>query len=208
MGTVLRILSASVLLASVAADSTYKSRPDLAPPQLNVTVPCGDACGEGYLFVAPFTGSTDSSSGGPAQPGSYILDNDGDVVWSGFTYFAPWNCNFQAARWKGEDVLFSFEGVHNGPHGHGHGHHTLLNNRYEVVRELRAGGHVLSDKHEFIILDERTALIQIYQPVQMALEEFGGDKRQTWIVDAIFQGTTRYIRFKTSSSLTVLRVGY
>lgn len=84
-------------------------------------------------------------------------------------------------------MLFSFEGQHNGPHGHGHGHHTFLNNKYEVIRELRAGGHFLSDKHEFIVLDEKTALIQIYHPRQLDLRPYGADGRQTWIVDAIFQ---------------------
>lgn len=187
MGALSKILCASVLIALTAADSTYKSRPDLSPPRLNITVPCSDACGDGYLFVSPFSGSSDHSPLGPAQPGSYILADDGDLVWSGFTYFSPWNCNFQSARWKGEDVLFSFEGAHNGPHGHGHGHHTFLNNRYEVIRELRAGGHFLSDKHEFIIIDEKSALIQIYQPIQMDLADYGGDESQTWIVDAIFQ---------------------
>lgn len=51
----------------------------------------------------------------------------GDLVWSGFTYFSTWTGNFQAARWKGQDVLFAFEGVHNDLHGHGHGIEATIN---------------------------------------------------------------------------------
>jgi len=186
----LHVLGAALRVAAVAADATYKSRPDLAPPRLNITTSHEGAREKGYLFVAPFSGYADEQAHGPAQPGAYILRDDGDLVWSGFAYFGGWAANFQAARWHGEDVLFSFEGRHNGPHGHGHGHHTLLDRRYQTVRELRAGGHLLSDKHEFIILDEKTALIQIYQPVPLDLTPYGGTAEQTWIVNAIFQGSS------------------
>ncbi|KAF5643979.1 hypothetical protein F25303_6154 [Fusarium sp. NRRL 25303] len=150
----------------VAADGRYQSRPDLSPPTLNITMPCGGNCSESYLFVAPFTGYDDPS---------------------GFTYFSIWAGNFQAARWKGQPVLFSFEGAHNSLHGHGHGHHTFLDQNYQNIRELRSGNHMLSDKHEFIVLNETTALFQIYQPVQKNLRRYGGTDKQTWIVDARFQ---------------------
>lgn len=90
-----------------------------------------------------------------------------------------WAGNFQAARWKGQPVLFSFEGAHNSLHGHGHGHHTFLDQNYQNIRELRAGNHMLSDKHEFIVLNETTALFQIYQPVQKNLRRYGGTDKQT-----------------------------
>ncbi|KAH8898032.1 hypothetical protein GQ53DRAFT_712559 [Thozetella sp. PMI_491] len=177
-----------LLAASLAfADSTFKSRPDLAPPTLNITIPYISPSDEGYLFVAPFCGFPNCYNRGPAQAAPYILTDTGDLVWSGFAYFSIWAANFQAARWKGQDVLFSFEGSHNGPHGHGHGHHTILDNRYENIREIRAGGHLISDKHEFIIINESSALIQIYHPTQQDLRPYGGNGKQTWIVDAIFQ---------------------
>ncbi|CRK25008.1 hypothetical protein BN1723_018185 [Verticillium longisporum] len=170
------------------ADMTYKSRPDLNPIKLNITIPCDDLCEPGYLFVAPFSGTgVEAPPKGPAQQGAYIIRNDGDLVWDGYTYFSPWTGNFQAARWNGSDIIFAFEGSHNGLHGHGHGRHVLLNQNYEVIRSLRAGGHFISDKHEFIIINEKTALFQIYQPLQMDLSSYGGDVDQTWIVDAIFQ---------------------
>ncbi|KAH7041592.1 ASST-domain-containing protein [Microdochium trichocladiopsis] len=181
------LAAATCLLQPVQADGTYRSRPDLSPPHLNITIPCDGRCEAGYLFVAPFTGYADPVDHGPLQAAPYILTDEGDLVWSGFTYFSTWSGNFQAARWRGRDVLFSFEGAHNSLHGHGHGHHTFLDQDYQTIRELRAGHNMLSDKHEFIVLNETTALFQIYHPIQMDLSAYGGTPEQTWIVDARFQ---------------------
>ncbi|GAA89028.1 arylsulfotransferase [Aspergillus luchuensis IFO 4308] len=89
--------------------------------------------------------------------------------------------------WNGQDVLAAFEGAHNGLYGYGHGHHVLLNQRYETIKELRAGNHLLSDKHEFEILNESTVLIQIHHPEVRDLSNYTSDRRQHWIVNAIFQ---------------------
>ena len=70
----------------------------------------------------------------------------------------------------------------------GHGHTTFLNQNYETILELRAGNHRLTDKHEFTIVNETTALIQIYHPVPWNLTAYGGSDEQQWIVDARFQG--------------------
>ena len=185
------LLSTIALAAPTIADGTFRSRPDLSPPQLNVTIECSGRCETGFLFVAPFVGYADLSDHGPLQSGAYILTDSGDLVWSGFTYFSIWTGNFQAARWKGQEILYAFEGAHNGLHGHGHGHHTILNQHYQTIRELRAGNHLLSDKHEFINLDEKTALFQIHHPLQTYLASYGGTNDQSWIVDAIFQGRLR-----------------
>lgn len=125
---------------------------------------------------------------GPRQEAPYIVRDDGELVWSGYTYFSIWAANFQKARWNGQDVLFGFEGDHNPAYGHGHGHATILNQRYETIRELRAGNHKLMDKHEFHVIDEKTALLQVYQPVPKDLSRWGASAEQQWIVDAIFQG--------------------
>ena len=174
-------------LQLVAADWQFRSRPDLAPPRLNITIPATDKVEKGYLFVAPFAGTHDWLHG-PRQPGPYIFRDNGDLVWSGFGYYSIWAANFQKARWKGQDVLFSFEGAHNQGYGHGHGHVTILGQHYETVRELRAGNHKVSDKHEFHVVGEKTGLIQVYQPVPRDLSDYGGSAEQQWIVNAIFQG--------------------
>ncbi len=188
-------LGIAALASLCCADGTYRTRPDLSPVRLNITVPCGTnntACERGYLFVAPFTTYGEPDDRVSFQAAPYILSGTGDdLVWSGFGYLAGWTGNLQAARYQGRDVLFSFEGLHNGMHGHGHGHHALLGQHYDTVRVLRAGGHRVSDKHEFAIVDEATALLQIYHPRQRDLTAFGGDAGQTWIVDARFQGGCR-----------------
>ena len=170
------------------ANWQFRSRPDLAPPRLNITIPAADTVEKGYIFVAPFEGYRDVWRHGPLQPGPYIFRDDGDLVWSGFSIFSIWAANFQAARWKGKDVLFSFEGAHNPGYGHGHGLITILDQHYETIHEIRAGNSKISDKHEFHVINETTAVIQVYQPLPRDLSEFGGTAQQQWIVNAIFQG--------------------
>ncbi|KAL3305599.1 arylsulfotransferase [Colletotrichum asianum] len=184
------LLAASALLAPLAsADWQFRSRPDLAPPRLNITIPATADVEQGYLFVAPFAGlpDTPTEQHGPRQAGPYIFRDDGELVWSGYAIYSIWATNFQAARWRGRDVLFSFEGDHNPGYGHGHGHVTFLDQHYETIRELRAGNHKLVDKHEFNVVNEETGLIQIYQPVPRYLTPWGAEPEQQWIVNAIIQ---------------------
>ncbi|WYZ41464.1 hypothetical protein EsH8_V_000359 [Colletotrichum jinshuiense] len=184
------ILATSALLFSpVVADWQFRSRTDLAPPRLNITIPATADVEPGYLFVAPFAGlpDTPTEQHGPRQAGPYIFRDNGDLIWSGYAIYSIWATNFQAARWRGQDVLFSFEGDHNAGYGHGHGHITFLNQHYETIRELRAGNHKLVDKHEFHVVNEETGLIQIYQPVPRDLTPWGAKPEQQWIVNAIIQ---------------------
>ena len=185
--SLLSLITSVCLVSPVSADWQYKSRPDLAPPTLNITIPATKEVETGYLFLAPFGGYPEGTHHGPAQAAPYIFTDNGDLVWSGFTYFSIWATNFQAARYKGQDMLFCFEGSHNAAYGHGHGHTTFLDQNYETILELRAGNHRLTDKHEFHIINEETALIQIYHPVPYNLTAHGGSEEQQWIVDARFQ---------------------
>lgn len=188
------ILASALLLGGSLADWQFRSRSDLAPPRINITIPAADDVEQGYLFVAPFAGlpDTPSEQHGPRQAGPYIFRDDGDLVWSGYAIFSIWSTNFQAARWGGEDVLFSFEGDHNAGYGHGHGHITFVDQHYETIRELRAGNHKLVDKHEFHVVNEETGLIQIYQPVARDLTPWGAKPEQQWIVNAIIQGKSSH----------------
>lgn len=172
----------------VLGDWQYRSRPDLAPPTLNITIFPDEDISPGYLFLAPFSGYSDIDTfHGPRQAAPYIFTSQGELVWSGFSYFSIWATNFQAGKVDGKDILFSFEGSHNPRYGHGHGHITFLNQNYETIKELRAGNHKIIDKHEFHIINETTGLVQIYQPVPKDLTPYGGTSEQQWIVDAIFQ---------------------
>ncbi|KAM5346766.1 hypothetical protein ACJ41O_009771 [Fusarium nematophilum] len=182
-------VASSTLAPLVVADWQFRSRTDLAPPRLNITIPATDEVAPGYLFIAPFAGypDTPTEQHGPRQAGPYIFRDNGDLVWSGYGLYSIWATNFQAGRWKGKDILFSFEGDHNAGYGHGHGHVTIVDQHYETIRELRAGNHKLVDKHEFHIVNEETGLIQIYQPVPRDLRKWGASPEQQWIVNAIIQ---------------------
>lgn len=183
-------LAASLLAIAtfVNGDWQYRSRPDLAPPILNITIEATKDTDDGYLFIAPYSGFKETSpSHGPRQGVPYIFTDKGELVWSGFGYFAGWPANFQKARIHGKDVIFSLEGNHNPDYGHGHGHWTFLDNHYDQIGILRAGNHKIADKHELIIKDEKTGIVQIHQPTPYDLTELGGEKNQQWIVDSIFQ---------------------
>ncbi|KAK4450189.1 ASST-domain-containing protein [Podospora aff. communis PSN243] len=181
--------TATLLINIASADWQFRSRPDLAPPRLNITISATKDAEKGYLFIAPFAGypDTPTEQHGPRQAGPYIFRDNGDLVWCGYGIYSIWATNFQAGRWKSKDVLYSFEGDHNAGYGHGHGHITFLDQHYETIRELRAGNHKLVDKHEFTIVNEETGLIEVYQPVPRDLSAWGGSPEQQWIVNAIFQ---------------------
>ncbi|KAH6654452.1 ASST-domain-containing protein [Truncatella angustata] len=179
----------SQVLGVVVADWQFRSRPDLAPPRLNITTPATKDVETGYLFLAPFAGHSDTPTEqhGPRQASPYIFRDNGDLIWSGYGIYSIWATNFQAGRWDEKDIIFSFEGDHNPGYGHGHGHITFLDQHYETMKELRAGKHKIADKHEFHIVNEKTGLIQIYQPVPRDLTAFGARPEQQWIVNAIIQ---------------------
>jgi hypothetical protein len=98
-----------------AADWQYRSRPDLAPPRLNITIPASEDVEKGFLFVAPFAGLQDTAyeQHGPRQASPYILRDNGDLVWSGYGYYSIWATNFLTVEWDGRQVLACFEGDHN-----------------------------------------------------------------------------------------------
>lgn len=83
---------------------------------------------------------------------------------------------------------------HNAGYGHGHGHITFMDQHYETFREVRGGNHKLIDKHEAHIINEKTMVLQVYQPVPRDLIRWGASPKQQWIVDAIFQGNEADIR--------------
>lgn len=111
--------AATLILPLVSADWHFKSRSDLAPPRLNITIPATSEAERGFLFIAPFAGEIRDPYSKPRQSSPYIFRDDGELVWSGYAYFSIWAANFQAAKFKGKDVLFSFEGDHNAAYGHG-----------------------------------------------------------------------------------------
>lgn len=173
------------------ADWQYRSRPDLSPPKLNITIPATHEVASGYIFVAPYSANRDYKQDGsdrPEQAGAYIFRDDGDLIWSSVGYLAGFVANFQVVNLKGTDALLAFEGTIDLLHGHGYGHATILGQDYGRLLNVQGGGHRILDLHEFALVDEKTALVEIYDPTPTDLTPYGGNDTQKWIVDAVVQG--------------------
>lgn len=159
--TFLSILAS--LTPGALADWQYRSRPDLSPPRLNITIPAHDDIAPGYVFVAQYP-AFDGRRTGSEQPGAYIFRNNGDLVWTSLGYFGGWAANFQAVKYKGQPVLQAFHGSLDPFHGHGYGTAALLDQPYRQVATLQSL-HKLVSIHEFRIVKEKTAPVEVFQPV-------------------------------------------
>jgi hypothetical protein len=184
----LAFLFCPLYLSSVSADWQYKSRPDLSPPRLNITIHAEKGTTAlGYIFIAPYSGFHHEPQG-PIQPGAYIFRDDGALIWSGVGYFAGWVANFQPGILDGEPVLLAFQGQLDASHGRMYGNHAILNKRYEIVKTVKAKSHHLVSAHEFRIVDEKTALVETPLAIPTDLSRWGGSFEQNWIVSGGFQG--------------------
>ncbi|RAK75870.1 arylsulfotransferase family protein [Aspergillus fijiensis CBS 313.89] len=178
MVSILLLLAAAA--SAVLADGQYRSRPDLSPPQLNVTVEAPDANGTEYVFVAPYGGSL-------AQPGAYIYRKNGDLIWSGIGYYAGFVGNFHRTTYNEQPVLQAFQGTIDNTHGEGWGYQVLLDQNYQHVATAKAANHRIPSIHEFNVIDGKTALVEVYTPTPWNLSAYGGNASQQWIGDGYFQ---------------------
>ncbi|EEU43769.1 uncharacterized protein NECHADRAFT_95070 [Fusarium vanettenii 77-13-4] len=185
-------LAATGLASFAAADWQYRSRPDLAVPRLNITVPADrDSAEKGYIFITLYEGFADGHKG-PVQPGAYIFRDNGELVWSGLGYHSGWVANFVPDTWNGQTYLRAFQGKLDGTHGRMYGYHVLLGSDYEVAKVVRAKSPRLTSAHEFRLVDGRTALIENPTPRVVSLKSWGGDEGQNWVLSGGFQGMYRY----------------
>ncbi len=158
----------------------FRSRPDLQPPGIRVTVPARGVA-PGYVFCAPKNGPGEA---GPGQDGCLILDNTGQPVW-----FRPVATeamdvmDFKLQHYRGEPVLTWWEGEHT---GYGQGEYVLMDGSYREVARVRAGNGYEGDHHEFIISPQDTALFDIYGKVPMDLSPYGGGTDGT-VLDGMIQ---------------------
>ncbi|CAA9514499.1 MAG: hypothetical protein AVDCRST_MAG12-3405 [uncultured Rubrobacteraceae bacterium] len=149
--------------ASPGPTRVFGSRPDLNPPSIAVDRPAGGTA-PGYVFVAP--------KKGPGQDGPMIVDNAGQPVW-----FRPLNngaqdaMDFKAQRYRGRPVITWWEGEHG---AYGWGEYVLLDENYREVARVRAGNGLYGDHHEFLITEEDTALVTIYDEIPYDLSPYGG----------------------------------
>jgi hypothetical protein len=159
---------------------TFRSRPDLSPPAVDVTMQAHDTAA-GYIFITP-------GQGGAGQGGSMILNNSGQVVW-----FRPLQgthgraMNLKAQTYRGRPVL---------TWGEIPSDYVIFDDSYREVMRFRAGNGRDGDHHEFLISPQDTALITIYNPVSWDLSSVGGLK------DGVaWQGIVQELDFETGEVL-------
>ncbi|KAJ5099024.1 hypothetical protein N7532_006025 [Penicillium argentinense] len=178
-----KFLAAFILssaLPHTLADNQYRSRPDLAPPRLNITIPSPTSNSTEYVFIAPYSGDLEKA-------GPYVYRKDGDLVWAGTGYYSGFVGNFHVTKYQGKDVLQAFQGTIDSSHGEGFGQHVLLDQSYQHVVTSLAGNHRVSSIHEFNVVDGKSALIEIFGTVPANLTAYGGNSSQTWLGNGIFQ---------------------
>ena|SRR5829696_2505380 len=143
----------------------FRSRPDLSPPAVEITVQAHETA-PGYIFVA-------TKRGDPAQGGSMILDDHAQVVW-----FHPMQgsrqraMDFKVQHYQGRPVLTWGEGrIVNERRFN---EYVIVDSSYQEVTRFRAGNGYQGDHHEFLITPQDTALITIFHRVPSDLSSVGG----------------------------------
>jgi Arylsulfotransferase (ASST) len=143
---------------------SFRSRSDLRPPTLSVTV-SSPAAAPGDIFAAPYDG--------PGQSGPMILDPSGGLVWFKALPHGVSATNFQVQQYAGRPVLTWWQGDIS-VHGFGLGEDTIADGAYEDIAHVRAGNGLQADLHDFQLTPQGTALITAYEPIYCNLSAVGG----------------------------------
>ncbi|KAJ5682606.1 hypothetical protein N7462_005771 [Penicillium macrosclerotiorum] len=157
----------------------FKSRPDIYPPVFHIEHSEPDKLAPGYIFITPYEAQ---------NPGPYIFDNKGELVWSGWGVSGPGNAHgMHVCKYKGADHLCFFQG--NQQKGYCRGHGVILDNQYRIVRSVQPGGGMASsDMHEFLpINDGKTALMTVYQQRQFDMTPWNVKTGVGWLMESVFQ---------------------
>jgi len=144
-----------------SAVRSFRSRPELSPPAIEITAQAHDDTAPGYIFVAPKKGA--------GQDGPMIVDAQGQLVWFSKNRYAT---DFRAQTYQGEPILTWWEGKVVA--GHGVGEYVIFDGSYREINRIRAGNGHKGDLHEFFITPENTALLTAYVPTQTNLSPIGG----------------------------------
>lgn len=147
---------------------TFRSRPNLRPPVVEVTKSARGTA-SGHLLVAAKNGVGGEEH--PSQDGLMILDGDGQPVWLLPVHGDEDAMDFRVQSYRGEPVLTWWQGVHE---GWGQGEYLIYDSSYREIARFGAGNGYAGDHHEFFITDRDTALIGIYSEVPMDLSSLGG----------------------------------
>ena len=141
---------------------TFRSRPELRPPAIEITEQARNTS-PGYIFVA--------AKKGAGQDGPMIFDNLGRLVWFSKDRYAT---DFKVQLYRDEPVLTWWEGEIVA--GHGVGEYVIFDGSYREITRVRAGNGYKGDLHEFSITSRNTALLTAYASTPTDLSSIGGPK--------------------------------
>lgn len=169
---------------STSPTHQFKSRPDLHAPIIQFDILRRELVTPGYIFLAPYRN---------IDPGPYIYDNAGDLVWSGAGSSGPKTAHTpRVCTYKGKDHLCYFQGEQH--QGFARGHGVIMDQSYRVVKTIEsAGGGASNDMHEFRMTPfsgGTTVLTTVYQPRQYDLTtnpRFNVQRGMGWVVEGVFQ---------------------
>lgn len=154
----------------IIESQSFRSRPDLKPPVVDVKKPASEEVHDGKLFLSP------------KVDGPMIIDDQGELV-----YFRPSTeaADFRVQTHLGEPVLTWWEGPFNAG-GYTEGTNVILDGNYREIARVPAGNGYQADLHEFKLSDRGTAYLTIYKTVLVDLSPWGGPKRGA-VLDSIAQ---------------------
>jgi hypothetical protein len=141
---------------------TFRSRPDLSPPAIEIHERARGSA-PGYIFIA--------AKKGAGQDGPMIVDDLGRPVWFSKDRYAT---DFKVQRYRGEPVLTWWQGEIVA--GHGEGEYVIFDDSYREITRVQAGNGYRGDLHEFSITQQDTALLTLYVQTQADLSPIGGPK--------------------------------
>ncbi len=161
---------------------SFRSRPELSPPAIEITAQAHDTA-PGYIFIA--------AKKGAGQDGPMIVDDQGQLVWFSKNRYAT---DFRVQTYQGEQVLTWWEGKVVA--GHGVGEYVIFDASYREINRVRAGNGYRGDLHEFFITPEDTALLTAYVPTPTDLSQIDGPED-----GAVWDGIAQEIDLETGEVL-------
>jgi len=155
---------------------SFRSRPELRPPDVAVSPNAQTATGD--LFLAPYSGI--------GQYGPMILDEHGGLIW--FKALSPAGAraaDFRVQQYEGKPVLTWWQDplVAHGSKAAGE---VIADSAYQTITDIRAGNGYQPDLHEFQITPQGTGLITVFDAIACNLASIGGP-RDGALADTLLQ---------------------
>lgn len=161
---------------------SYRSRPDLSPPRVQMTDVGSTSTPGVFFFVTPNPGPAQHAA---SQQGLMILSERGAVVWFRQVR-APAFTNLQVQTYRGEPVLTWWQGAYVAAAGFGRGEALIADRSYRTVATVHAAHGLEVDLHEFTLTPQGTALVTAYTTATADLRPVGGP-RQGEVFDGVVQ---------------------